>query len=322
LKNKLFIFAFLFCNLASAHEAYPEGPNYTIVSNVFDSTLPANKSKFIFQAKGLRIGGSLIELVYSANSFVDTIFLDDLNRFEILLDSGKYAFQFYYNREYREIFIHNIEIKPQHVITVNLHFKSNDDLEKKVKKPVIYLYPETPSLVELKVDPVGKLSFTYPEYREKWQVQADPSGELSINDKKYNYLFWEAEQTFYPGDFNTAEGFFVSKEKTVEFLEEKLTAYGLKSKEQADFITFWGPELMKNKNNFVQFIFDDACTKFADLNISPKPDHVNRIYIVFCQYDHLEYTEVSDQIIPKMNRDGFSVLEWGGVEIETMLESD
>ena len=116
-------------------------------------------------------------------------------------------------------------------------------------------------------------------------------------------------------DFDMSQGSIVSKDATISFLEEKLTEFGMNSKEQADFITFWGPQLNKNSSNFMHFVINEDADLFAELTISPKPKAVYRIYLVFCDSKELSENLITEQILPKMDRSGFVALEWGGVEI-------
>jgi len=93
-----------------------------------------------------------------------------------------------------------------------------------------------------------------------------------------------------------------------------LTLAGLNSREQADFITYWGPRLLQNEFNYIRFEFNDACNQFAELNITPKPNQVYRIYITWRKSTGNE-TKIAQKIIP-LKRSGFTVLEWGGIEIK------
>ena len=45
-------------------------------------------------------------------------------------------------------------------------------------KPVIYLYPEKETDVEVVLDYAGELTCVYPEYNGKWEVTAFPDGTL------------------------------------------------------------------------------------------------------------------------------------------------
>lgn len=304
-----------------AHESSPERPDYQIHKSIFDSSLSSNEAVFDFKVNGLNALQTLVSIAYSINDKVDTILLN-LNRdFVLHVQPGKYSFAFFYTSNYREIFIKNIQINNQHRTTISLNFKSNSKQNMQVKKPVIYLYPDQPALVEVKIKPEGDLTFTYPAYDQSWKVLADPSGELKTEDSKtYNYLFWEAEQSFHLNEFDFSQGSIVNRANTILFLENKLTQFGLNSKEQADFITFWGPQLMQNENNFIHFVTNEAADLFADLEIVPAPNAIYRIYLIYTDPKNLDYTTLSEQILPVMNRNGFIALEWGGAEVHPFSE--
>ena len=57
-------------------------------------------------------------------------------------------------------------------------------------KPVIYLYPETPTEISVKLQYNGTLDCTYPAYDNGWNVTAHPDGTLfDLRDnKEYSYL--------------------------------------------------------------------------------------------------------------------------------------
>lgn len=316
---KTLLSTFLFFSLAFgsfAHEPYPERSDWDVTSKVKDSTLKQNRTRITFMFSGVDLVNGSQRLVWSANKFIDTTYISIESSITKVFISGNYNFKFYVNNKYREIIIPKLKLDSGYAIIVQLNFKSTERQNMMVKKPVIYLYPELSTLVNVKVQPKGKLFFTYPKYDEQgWNVEANSNGELDVNGNKLNYLFWEAEQQFDQEQFDLASGFIVGKEETISFLEEKLSSFGLNSKEQADFITFWGPQLMKNEQNFVHFVFNENCDQFAELSISPEPDTTFRIYILFSDSEDLKSKEILPQEIPKMSRNGFTVIEWGGSEL-------
>lgn len=315
MKTFVFLFCLLFHFSTFASSVHPEFPDYEIVSTTKDTKISSNRSIFVFQINGLGSAKPPVSLVYSIDKKVDTIYLNKHNQFQLTSKPGKHSFKFFHSTFYKEIVISKLDIKGSHIMTIALNFKPLKRENMNVKKPVIYLYPEVPTLVDLEVKPKGIMTFTYPSYTDGWKVQANPNGELVINGQHYNYLFWESEQTFHPGDLDLTEGFIVPKEQTTTFLEEKLTAFGLNSKEKADFITFWGPQLMKNEQSFVHFVFNENCDQFAELSITPKPENIYRIYLLFSDAKDLKSVEPRLQEIPKMDRNGFTLIEWGGSEI-------
>jgi hypothetical protein len=160
------------------------------------------------------------------------------------------------------------------------------------------------------------LSFTYPQLPEDgWKFTAHPDGTLSVGEKTYPYLFWEMEHL---GDavLPTTEGFFVSGEDAVAFLEKQLAALGFNDREKADFITFWGPQMAANEWMMVQFLINEACDPYAVLEIEPSPDNVNRVYLFWRPLTKgFRYEGMTEPVLPALDRSGFDVLEWGGMEL-------
>ena len=178
-----------------------------------------------------------------------------------------------------------------------------------VKKPVIYLYPEKPMDVSVQLDiKDSKFTSVYPRFNGKhtWKVHAEPNGDLTIKNKKYPYLFWEA-QSYRSQETN--EGFIVSDENAEAFLEEKLKILGLNEKEATDFITFWLPVLLRNKLSLCSFQSEKFFKNF-ELNVTPKPDSLIRVFLTIKKLD--EVVNVKEQNLKAVERTGFTVVEWGG----------
>ena len=69
---------------------------------------------------------------------------------------------------------------------------TDDDPTAEPEKPVIYLYPETETEVNVQLGFDGELTCTYPAYRDGWTVTAQPDGTLTDEGgQTYNYLYWE-----------------------------------------------------------------------------------------------------------------------------------
>lgn len=285
---------------------------YRIDSTKLDQRLKSNESTFSFTFYNLTVINPNTELLYSINGVNQHTKLDAQNHFDLNVKSGSYAFVFYYSSNYYEIYMDSIVGKSQHKTFVSVFFQNAEHQMIMVDKPVIYLYPETPTIVEIKVEPKGEFTFTYPKYENGWKVNASPSGELKIGDNSYNYLFWESVQNNLEDLFDISTGFVVKKENTVSFLEERLTEFGLNDKEKADFITFWGPQIMKNQHSFIHFVMNESCDQFAELEITPQPDHVYRLYILISAIAEINSHSFNEQILTKIDRTGFTVIEWGG----------
>ena len=178
-------------------------------------------------------------------------------------------------------------------------------------KPVIYLYPEEPTDVSVKLDFAGRLIKTIPEYRGEWTVKALPDGTLiTSNGEKYPYLFWEGvpEKELSAIDC----GFCVKGCETEDFLRETLAAIGLSERESADFIEYWLPRMEGNAYNLIEFRADEY-TDMAKLGISPAPDSLLRVFMTYEASDC--FVELAHQTFTPFERTGFAVVEWGGCEM-------
>ena len=290
-----------------------------------DSTQTNNTAQYQFQFLGLQTNSNPVMITYRVNAveYITELGID--KTIIVITNPGKHVFEFYMSETEHLLTTDTLVIKNQYIskyilssteimyvqpIDKTILLINPSVITPTVDKPVIYLYPETDTDVEVKINIKGEHPFLYPAYNDGWKCQASPNGDLTFGDEVYNYLFWESNQFDHLQTTNLDEGFMVEGMDAVSFLEDKLSQAGFTSKEKADFITFWGPLIQKNTLNFVRFEFNETCDKFAELNISPKPDHVFRMYIFFSPIN--EKFEVTEQKIERINREGFTVLEWGG----------
>lgn len=184
--------------------------------------------------------------------------------------------------------------------------------DKMTKKPVIYLYPTSEQSVSVKLDYNGELTCTYPEYKDGWNVIAEPDGTLTniVDKRKYSYLYWEGISK---NQWDMSKGFVVKGEDTEEFLQEKLEYMGLTPREYNEFIVYWLPIMQENKYNLITFAGEEY-ENLAKLNITPKPDSILRVMMLFKSLD--KPIEIEEQEIKSFERKGFTVIEWGGTEVK------
>lgn len=177
-------------------------------------------------------------------------------------------------------------------------------------KPVIYLYPEKPKKVSVKVEPVGGMTYSDPSYETGWVVNADINSNLTEikSGKTYPYLFWEGRGGIYE---QPKKGFVIEKKHIHSFLIEKLAKLGLNQKEIADFTEFWEPRMQSSPYYFVTFLGNRAMAQLAPLTIYPEPDTIIRILMDFTPLE--KPIEVEGYEIKTPERKGFTVIEWGGV---------
>ncbi len=177
-------------------------------------------------------------------------------------------------------------------------------------KPVIYLYPEREQEVQVQLDYNGELTCTYPAYNGGWKVTARPDGTLiDAAGQTYSYLYWEGETA---GEYDFSQGFCVAGKDTAAFLENALARQGLNRKEANEFIVYWLPLMEKNSYNLIAFQ-GERYTENARLTVAPEPDTVLR---VFMAWKPLETpVEIEPQPLAAPQRNGFTLVEWGGTKV-------
>lgn len=207
------------------------------------------------------------------------------------------------------------KIEVTHQTIQDIVLKPQTTSDRIIKKPVIYLYPLQKTDISFHLDFKGELLTTFPKYDKNWTVTAYPDGR--IFDKKtnrfYSSLFWDGSQKFPDEHYQYKSGFVVSKNDLTNFLIEKLEFMGLNNLETNEFVQYWLPILEKNKINFIHFYVNSDYDFISQNNVSPKPDTSIRIFMEFYGLD--KPIEIPVQHLPKTERKGFTLVEWGGSDV-------
>lgn len=181
-----------------------------------------------------------------------------------------------------------------------------------VAKPVIYLYPEFEMNVNVLLGEENELTCVYPFYNNGWDVLAKPNGDLvDMNTGRSQYcLYYEAIGQYEA----TNDGFVIKGTDSAAFLEEKLAVLGLSEREANEFIIYWLPRLEANEYNYIRFATMEEINSNMSLNITPSPDSIIRVVMLFKGLD--EPIDVKEQVLETPERKGFTVVEWGGTELK------
>ena len=178
-------------------------------------------------------------------------------------------------------------------------------------KPVIYFYPTAETPISVKLDFNGRLTSTYPVYRDGWNIIAHPDGTLTdpATGREYYCLYWEG---ITDTEYDLSRGFVIPGKDTAVFLESTLAQLGLTEREANEFIIYWLPRMEGNDYNLITFQ-SEPYTEAAKLTVTPTPDSMLR---VFMAWKPLEAPiEIEPQELPAFERHGFTVVEWGGTEL-------
>lgn len=288
-----------------------------LISDTINPSLPANQARVTFEVgDGEFVNATFTTILKtSVNGVWKEMKLDAKKQFSYLLEPGKTNFQFYVNNAFSEISIPDFQLDGGHDVLIGLSFFSvYNRMQYSVDKPVIYLSSDKELEFSINVLPKGEFTFTYPRIEDGWKGTTNADGSLSINGENYPYLFWESKQQggFHPSN----NGYKVTKSEILSFLEKRCDELGFTLNQKTDFITYWGPRMMQFDELFVQFHLDEACNQFAELEIQPKPDHINRVYISISPWSDFYASFVNEVTLPSIVISGFTLTEWGGFQFE------
>ncbi|KAG8952354.1 hypothetical protein FRC04_004782 [Tulasnella sp. 424] len=150
----------------------------------------------------------------------------------------------------------------------------------------------------------------------EWNVTARPDGTMSVAAQKRRveatYLFWEANTHPRPSQYEAskvlapppspAEGVrpewleelipgctqcsphdsvLLPVDDAPDYLDHALLALGLHTEGRTSFITFWLPSILKHAHIALRFIPQRTFHPTAALEITPTPEVVTRIFMVF-----------------------------------------
>jgi len=194
-------------------------------------------------------------------------------------------------------------------------------------KPVVYLYPEKPTLLNFKINVKnGYITVSDPPYDPEtgWEVMVYPNGLIqTINNQQltinYPYLYYE---TMIKGYDIPDQGWAIKKQNLASFFDEILPQLGLNEKESQDFTEYWLDRFKKDVVTdylFITFIPESQINEIdsfeissPDTLISRYPDTLIRLRAYFKPLE--EWVEIIPQALSSPPvRKGFTLVEWGGI---------
>ena len=210
------------------------------------------------------------------------------------------------------------------IVSIIAYFQGRKALEIAIDKPIIYLYPKETMNLQITLGNKDQITTSYPKYENNgWNVLAEPNGDLTDikTNKRLYSLYWEGMSSHINDDLS--EGFVVKGEDVAEFLDEKLEILGLNYKEREEFIVYWLPQMENNKYNFIRFALTDECNSYMPLMINKinddgtiekaDVDTLIRVLMIFKPLN--SDIKIKEQMLPRHERSGFTVIEWGGSKI-------
>jgi len=178
-------------------------------------------------------------------------------------------------------------------------------------KPVVYFYAEEEKNVHFDVSPVGGFTHTEPQHNDGWDIQTIGNGRIKDNKtgKEYDSLLWEGMALNYSVPDS---GWVIAQRDLNGFFDEKLNTLGMNEKEINDFKEYWLERLNDNPYYRISFMDRDQFDRLAPLHFSENPDHIIRVMMI-AKGEQNYYELPAQNITTDINRDGFTVVEWGGM---------
>jgi hypothetical protein len=177
-------------------------------------------------------------------------------------------------------------------------------------KPVVYLYPSVPTFVNVAVD--ADVTLSDPEYPALggWKnVFALPNGQLVYNQQGYDSLFWEG---YGNGEYpQITSGKFVKQSEAANQIKADLYAQGLNNKEVTDFMEFWTPKIPNAPYIRISWLDTQDMEQLAKLRVVPAPQTLIRVFLDM-EGANKPYSLAGQQLTAQ-ERNGFTVVEWGGL---------
>ncbi|KIJ91690.1 hypothetical protein K443DRAFT_135456 [Laccaria amethystina LaAM-08-1] len=240
------------------------------------------------------------------------------------------------------------------------------------RKPVIYLYSPSENFASVTLSLIRqwKFSVVYPVVPIKrveghlheeleWKVRVCANGQLTEMNTGLDvaYLFWEARtdpsipisppqspiighpssdvEVFNPNDacLSDNDSVVISVDIVTPYLDTALKALGLHTEARTSFITYWLPEMLKHKHIALRFVPQSTYERAAPLKISPAPDIITRVFMLFKGVDEGLLSDwplardrahrsadfwkdvVGVNYERSMDESLFRALEWGGMEV-------
>jgi len=176
------------------------------------------------------------------------------------------------------------------------------------RKPNIYIYPLTEMVVSVRLGfPLGGTVIqSSPTYSGEWKVEVKPTGTIN---NTFGCLFYECQT---PDAYQHNSGWLISRDSLSTFFKTNLSESGFNEREISDFTEYWIPRLTEYSHFTIYPQYSSDIEKMITLTISPLPDNVLRLFYVIKGSTESD-AAISKPIIPKFNRSGFVVAEWGVV---------
>jgi len=267
-------------------------------SSGFTPVVPGNVCGTIYTTAHLPVPN--LEFYILQDSVIIDSFTTSINGyFDINLAFGNY-----------QIGVKSISFQPSQIVDFIVDSYYDDyvllDVEQ-AAKPNIYIYPKELRNLDVNINfpHGGEVTTSIPEYGDGWNdLDVDPSGK--INDE-FTFLFYESQN---PDLCQYEKGWIIAQEDLELFFIKNMTATGFNEQEITDFIDYWIPILKDYPYYAIYPQYNEQLDRIIQLDFSQKPDNILRLIYTLKGLQDNDLV-LQEPEIPKFNREGFVVVEWG-----------
>jgi hypothetical protein len=174
------------------------------------------------------------------------------------------------------------------------------------KKPNIYLYSDRDLTAQVRLAPEEDITISEPVYQpgKGWQAEIR-DGSLNGNG---DFLFYEGMVP--DAGWQKEQGYVIRADYREQDMASMLGQYNFNEKETVEFIEYWSQHLADGEDYVFYPQETGAVDRVMPLSITPKPDHVMRIWFYAEPLVSAPEPVTSPETIL---REGFYVVEWGVV---------
>lgn len=171
-----------------------------------------------------------------------------------------------------------------------------------VDKPNVYLYPEQPSSIEVRIPAWQRITESDPRYPvDGWRVRAWPDGSLDTVAGRRDYLFYELVMD--PAQLQAEAGWCVDGALAQATIEDAMADMGFLPNEISDFSDAWDADFPSAED---MTIFPQI-ERLPALRIDPPPEALLRAWFLVTDGCHADRAPE----LPQVARDGYHAAEWG-----------
>ena len=186
----------------------------------------------------------------------------------------------------------------------------SDLFETLMCEPVLYLYGDPHTTVQVTLGDDVDVFRAAPPGSGTWSLHPSPDGRVvdAHTGVEAPFLFWEGvRRHIRRPPFGTE----VAGADSEAWLREVLPAHGLRGREIDDFVDAWAPDLERSSCSVVAFHSPRSVEREVPMVIEPAPDTLIRVLMDSWPCDGLWLSPQPTWPVPR--REGFVVVEWGGL---------